>query len=29
LKKAALPSMRTYDIHHSFSTLWIESGEFS
>lgn len=27
LKKAGLPSMRPYDLRHSFATLWLESGE--
>jgi integrase len=27
LEAAGLPSVRLYDLRHSFSTLWVESGE--
>jgi integrase len=27
LEASGLPSVRLYDLRHSFSTLWVESGE--
>ena len=27
LRAAGLPNVRLYDLRHSFSTLWVESGE--
>lgn len=27
LRRAGLPTMRPYDLRHSFATLWIQSGE--